>query len=331
METVLVTGGGGFLGKAIVKKLLARGDEVTSFSRRFHPGLQEIGADQIQGNIADAEAVKIALAGVDIVYHVAAKAGIWGGYDGYYQANVIGTQSVINGCLETGVSRLVYTSSPSVVFDGSDMEGADESAPYPDCFHGAYPETKAIAEKLVRDSVCPSLATITLRPHLIWGPGDNHLVPRIIKKAKRLKRVGDGKNLVDTIYVGNAADAHILAGDHLEKDSSLSGNVYFISQDEPVRLWSMIDDILGAAGLDPVKGAVSANTAWWAGRLFDFFFKALGIKTEPPMTAFVAKELATSHWFDISKVKRDLGYAPVISTQEGLDRLQEWLRRGEKK
>ena len=172
---------------------------------------------------------------------------------------------------------------------------------------------------------------LVLRPHLIWGPGDNHLVPRVIAKSGRLKIVGSGKNLADTIYIDNAADAHILAAENLDKNPELSGNVYFISQGEPVPLWDMINAFLNAAGLGPVKGSISKRTAWLFGAAFEFFYKILRIKKEPPMTRFVAEELATSHWFDISAAKRDLGYSPRVSTKEGLKVLEDWLKKTNKK
>lgn len=323
-EKVLVTGGGGFLGRAIVKQLLDRGDDVTSFSRSAHPGLNVWKVRQIQGDIADARAVMHACEGVDAVYHVAARAGVWGAYKAYYQANVVGTDNVIAGCRQNKVPRLIYTSSPSVVFDGGDMEGVDESVPYPETYHAPYPRTKAMAEKRVR-AVSSTLDVVCLRPHLIWGPGDNHLFPGIVSRAGRLRRIGKGANRVDTVYVDNAAAAHVLAGDALRRNPSLSGNVYFISQGEPVLLWEMVDRFLGVAGLPPVEKTVSPGVAYLAGGVLECLFRLFRCKTEPPMTRFAARELATSHWFDISRARRDLGYVPRVSTREGLSRMREWF------
>ncbi|MBF0234211.1 MAG: NAD-dependent epimerase/dehydratase family protein, partial [Desulfamplus sp.] len=363
-EKILVTGGGGFLGKAIITQLVRRGDDVSSFSRQLYPALGEMGVKQFQGNISDFHAVEQASIGMDMIFHVAAKAGVSGRWAEYFESNVTGTKNVVNACLKNGVGRLVHTSSPSVIFNGKDMEGVDESVPYPEVYHAPYPETKAMAEKIVLNSTSEALKTIILRPHLIWGPGDNHLLPGMIARYRRLKRVGNGKNIVDTIYIDNAAYAHILAGDKLKinynqnfasdkvnSDNtpnisesklnvydkskteisissriSLSGRVYFISQDEPVPLWKMVDDMLDAAGLPPVKGEISAKTAERAGLVMEKIFSLFNIKKDPPMTRFMAKELATSHWFDISRAKQDLGYKPLISTSEGLLRLKNWLR-----
>jgi nucleoside-diphosphate-sugar epimerase len=323
---VLVTGGGGFLGGAIVRLLVERGDHVRSFSRCFYPELASMGVEQLQGDICDKVAVESACKGIDLVFHVAAKAGVWGDYCEYYKTNVIGTQNVIAACRKHNVSRLVHTGSPSVVFNGKDMEGVDESVPYSDRFHTNYPKTKALAEQDVVKAASKSLRTIILRPHLIWGPKDNHLVPRIIARAKQLVRVGNGQNLVDTTYIDNAAEAHILAADRLEEDHKLSGNIYFISQDDPVPLWDMINNILKAAGLAPVRWTIPKKMAWLIGAVLEFFYKIFNISGEPKMTRFIADELATAHWFDINAAKKDLGYVPRVSTKEGLRRLEDWLR-----
>lgn len=328
-ERVLVTGGGGFLGRAIVRQLKDAGDHVTSFSRQFYGDLDHLGVDQIQGDISDPWAVNLAVSGMDTVFHVAAKPGIWGKFDDYFRVNVTGTENVIQACARNRVKHLVYTSSPSVVFDGNDMEGVDESVGYPERFHAPYPETKAMAERLVREA--KSVQTIILRPHLIWGPGDNHLFPGIIRRAGRLRRIGDGTNRVDTIYVDNAARAHILARDALRENPALGGNVYFVSQDEPVFLWAMVDDFLRAAGLGPVRKTIPPGMAFFLGHSFEFIYGLLGLEKEPPITSFAARELATSHWFDISRAKKDLGYQPLVSTEQGLDRLRQWVNSGEKK
>ena len=324
-KRILVTGGGGFLGWAVVQKLLEKGALVRSFSRRSYPLLAAAGVDQVQGDIGDPEAVAAACRGVDTVFHVAAKAGVWGYASDFHRTNVVGTRNVIAACRAGSVETLVYTSSPSVVFDGKDMEGVDESVPYPDRYPAPYPQTKAQAEREVVMASGTGLKTIVLRPHLIWGPGDNHLVPRIIGRARHLRRVGDGRNRVDTVYIDNAADAHVLAAELLEIRPELSGRKYFISQGEPMPLWEMIDAILEAAGLPPVRKSISLRTARRLGAVMEMLYRFLRLENEPPMTRFVAEELATSHWFDIGAARRDLGYRPVVSTTEGLRRLARWL------
>ena len=329
--TVLVTGGGGFLGSAIIERLVKRGDAVRSLSRGQYPKLAAMGIDQIRGDIADRQTVQRACAGVDLVFHVAAKPPPWGKYRDYYKTNVSGTQNVIDECIRSKIARLVYTSTPSVVFDGTDMQGVDESVPYPAKFSAFYPETKAKAEQLVRKATGQRLRTVVLRPHQIWGPGDPHIAPRLIARAKRLKRIGSGKNLVDTTYIDNAVDAHILAADTLEKNPGISGNIYFISQAEPIPAWDMINAILAAAGLPPVKGAISYKTARTIGAIMEFFYRTFHFPGEPPMTRFLAEAVAKSHWFDISAAKKDLGYKPIVPMAEGLRRLEDWLKTSDVK
>jgi nucleoside-diphosphate-sugar epimerase len=324
-KNIIVTGGGGFLGKAVVRLLLSEGHRVASFSRKFHPQLEKLGARQIAGNIADAHAVREALQGMDAVFHTAAKAGVWGPFEAYFRPNVTGTKNVIAGCRSCQVPMLIHTSSPSVIFDGKDMQGVDESAPYPDRYHAPYPQTKAMAEQAVMAASGTNLRTLILRPHLIWGPEDNHLVPRIISRAAGLKQVGDGTNRVDTIYIDNAARAHVMAMHALERNPALSGRAYFISDDDPVLLWEMVNRILEAGGKPPVSRTLSPKLAFIAGAVLEWVYRILGLSGEPKMTRFVARELATSHWFDISAAKRDFGYSAEVSIDEGMRRLKAWL------
>jgi nucleoside-diphosphate-sugar epimerase len=323
----LVTGGGGFLGGAIVNRLIKRGDRVRSLSRTFYPELETRGVEQIQGDIADIAVVTKACAETDIVFHVAANPQPWGKYEAFYQTNVVGTENVIESCNRQQVGRLVYTSTPSVIFDGSDKEGADESVPYPARYNADYPRTKALAEQKVLAAADHNLRTVALRPHLIWGPGDPHLAPRLIARARELKQIGNGKNLVDTTYIDNAAEAHLLAADRLAENPGISGNKYFISQDEPIPIWEMINAILKAAELEPISGSVPYKAAWTIGAVLEFFYRTFNIAGEPKMTRFLADAVAKSHWFDISAAKRDLGYSPTISNREGLRRLAVWLQR----
>ena len=323
----LVTGGGGFLGKAIVRQLLARGDSVRSLSRRGYPDLTALGVDHHSGDIGDAEAVRRAVQGCEIVFHAAAKAGVWGPYEAFYRANVLGTRHVIEACRQQGVRRLVYTSSPSVVFDGTDMEGVDESVPYPEHFEAFYPQTKAEAEQLVLAANDDQLATVALRPHLIWGPEDNHLVPRILERGARgaLRRIGTRDCLVDTIYIDNAARGHLQAADHLAVHGAVAGKAYFLSQGEPLPVWDVINRILDVGGLPPVSGSISAQRAYRIGAWLERIHTLLRLKSEPRLTRFVARELSTAHWFDLTAARRDFGYVPRVSFDEGMERLRTWL------
>ncbi len=321
--TVLVTGGGGFLGSAIVRRLAARGDEVRSLSRSRYPELKLLKVEQIQGDIVDENIVAHAAEGCDLVFHVAAKAGLGGRYSDYEPINVTGTKNVLEACRQHKVPRLVYTSSPSVVFDGRDMEGVNESVPYPPRHDAAYPQSKMVAEKMVRAANSPTLATVALRPHLIWGPGDNHLVPRIVERGRagKLRRIGTKVKLIDSTYIDNAADAHIRAGDRLNAKSPLAGKAYFISNGEPMPIWDLINGILAAADEKPVMKVTSVAMAYAAGWFFEKYYGLLGKTDDPPMTRFLASELSTAHWFDIGAAQRDFAYKPSVTIDQGLRKL----------
>ena len=320
----LVTGGGGFLGQAIVRRLLEHGARVRSFSRSDHHGLGALGVEQVKGNLADAAALAAAVRDCDIVFHVAAKPGIWGDYAEYFTTNVTGTRNVIAACRLQRVQRLVYTSSPSVVFDGRDMEGVDESVPYPAHYEAHYPKTKALAEKSVLAANDAELATVSLRPHLIWGLGDNHLLPRLVARARagQLRRIGSRPTPIDTIHVENAADAHLLAAERLAPASPIAGKAYFISQDEPVPMWDMVNRLLHAAGAPLVTKTVPVWLAMGLARGFEAVHRLSHNPAEPRLTRFVVRELSTAHWFDMSAARRDLGYSPRISITDGLERLR---------
>jgi nucleoside-diphosphate-sugar epimerase len=328
-QKALVTGGGGFLGKVIVRKLVEQGVKVRSFSRGSYPELEKLGVEVVRGDIAEYSDVLKAVSGCDLVFHVASKPGMWGAYETYYRPNVTGTEHVLKACREARIDRLVYTSSPSVVFDGKDVEGANESLPYPDHYEAHYPKTKAIAEKAVLQANSPALATVSLRPHLIWGPEDQNFIPRLISRAKagRLRFIGDGQNKVDTVYVDNAADAHLAAGRLLKPGAAIAGKAYFITNDEPRTLADFFNGLLHAAGYPPISGQVSPRTAAAVGWLLETVYHLFGWQEDPPMTRWVANEMATSHWFDISAARKDLGYVPKIRFDEGMKLLQEWLAR----
>jgi 2-alkyl-3-oxoalkanoate reductase len=325
---VLVTGGGGFLGRYIVARLLERGETVTTLGRSAQPDLEERGVRVVRADLADSTAVAGACAGQEVVYHVAALAGIWGSRESFVRSNVVGTRNVLEGCRRHQVKKLIYTSTPSVVFSGTALQGVDESQPYGSHFLCHYAETKAQAEREVLAANSGQLRTVALRPHLIWGVGDNHLIPRVVARARsgRLRIVGDGRNRVDIVHVENAADAHLLAEKALDETGRADGKAYFISQGEPVELWAWINDLLRRLDVPPVEKRVSLKTAYRLGAVMEGLYGLLRLTAEPPMTRFLAVELAKDHFFDITAARRDLGYRANKSTEEGVVELVEHLR-----
>ncbi|MCU8093067.1 NAD-dependent epimerase/dehydratase family protein [Shewanella sp. SM20] len=350
VQHAFVTGAGGFLGKTICLRLLAAGIKVTGFARGHYPELEALGVVMLQGDLVNKDLLQQAMQGCDIVFHVASKAGVWGDRDSYFCPNVKGAANVIAACKALKIDKLVYTSTPSVTFAGQDESGIDESTPYATRFLNHYAHSKAIAEKMMLDAnqvgdmplENPSvtqvssqvttqatgpyaLKTVALRPHLIWGPGDPHLVPRVLSRGRlgKLKLVGREDKLVDTIYIDNAAYAHVLAALELcQAKPKCQGKAYFLSNDEPITMAEMINLILACDALPPVTKRVPQSVAYVVGAVLESVHYLLKKQEEPMMTRFVARQLSCSHYFDISAAKRDLGYRALVSINQGMARLK---------
>ena len=327
---ILVTGGGGFLGQALCRGLAARGHEVTSFNRGHYPALDALGVQQLRGDLADRDAVMAAFAGgFGAVFHNAAKAGAWGSYDSYHQANVVGTQNVLDACRAHGVGSLVYTSTPSVTHRATHpVEGGTaDTVPYGAGFKAPYATTKLIAEQAVLAANGAQLATIALRPRLIWGPGDNQILPRLVQRARagRLRVVGSGNNKVDTTYIDNAAQAHFDAFEHLAPGAACAGRAYFISNGEPLPMRELLNRLLEAAGAPQVTKAIPFGAAFAIGAVCEGLWHALPLQGEPPMTRCLAEQLSTAHWYSMEPARRDFGYVPKVTMEAGFRRLRESL------
>jgi nucleoside-diphosphate-sugar epimerase len=336
-SSTLVTGGTGFLGRRLVERLLAAGRPVTVLGRTPAPDLEKRGVRFIRASLDDASAVTAACAGISTIFHTAAKVGVWGRYDDFYHTNVLGTRALLAGARAHGVARFVHTSTPSVVYNGRSLANADESLPLTTTCPSPYPLTKAHAEREVLAANSASLRTVALRPHLIWGVGDPHLVPRVLARARagRLRIVGDGLNTVDMVHVANAVDAHLLAeqaisGSQLSTLNSqlpvASGRPYFITNGEPVRLWDWINALLTALGEPPLTKKISLGTASAIGGVCETAWRLFPLRGEPPMTRFIAAELAKDHWFNLAAARRDLGYIPRITMAAGTAELVASLR-----
>lgn len=322
---ILVTGGGGFLGQALCRGLLERGHEITSIQRGHSSALDALGVRQVLGDLADAEAVLRASAGMEAIFHNAAKAGAWGSYDSYYRPNVLGTENVLSACRAHGIGRLIYTSTPSVTHRATHpVEGGTvETVPYGDHFKAPYATTKTIAEKAVLAANDAGLATVALRPRLIWGVGDNQLLPRLVERANAgtLRFIGGGHNRIDTTYIDNAAQAHFEAFATLTPRAACAGKAYFISNGEPMSAKEIINALLKAGGAPEVDKTLPFAAAYAIGAVCEAAWHILPLKGEPPLTRFLAEQLSTSHWYDMAPATRDFGYLPKVTIAEGLHRL----------
>jgi 2-alkyl-3-oxoalkanoate reductase len=345
---VLVTGGTGFLGSHLVNRLLDAGRTVTVVSRSAQPQLAARGIRVVTGSLHDLSVCAKAVKGAETVFHVAARVGVWGRHEDFYRDNVVSTKTLLAAAQKAHVARFVHTSTPSVVYNGRDLAGADESLPLTTDCPSPYPLTKAQAEAKVLAANRDDFQTVALRPHLIWGVGDPHLVPRILARARagRLRIVGSGQNRVDMVHITNATQAHLDAehaliysphsNSHIPNDQGsdqtdhaanpAAGRAFFITNDEPVNLWEWVNELLVALGEPPLTKSISLKAASKIGRICETLWNILPLKGEPPMTRFIAAELAKDHWFDLTAAKRDLGYKPTVTMSAGTAELIEHLR-----
>ncbi len=317
---VLVTGGSGFLGLEICRQLVARGTEVVSFTRRPSAALERLGVAQRHGDLTDAAALAEAVAGCDAVVHNAALAGVSGPRRPYWATNVAGTRAVLSQCRAHGVRSLLYTSTASVVFRPGGLENADRHVPYPRRHLAAYPLTKARGEALVLAADGPALATVSLRPHLIWGPGDPHFTPALLRAARggRLLMPGDGTNLVDSTHVRTAAHAHLLALDRLHERRPIGGRAYFVSQGEPRPLRDLAISLLAAAGVRAEWRGLPVRLVRGVAAVSETAARVTRAPGTHGLSRFLVAELTHPHWFDLAATRRDLGFAPPVSLADGL-------------
>jgi len=324
---ILVSGGGGFLGSAVCRQLNTPGKEIIAFQRRPASHLEPEGIRSIQGDVTDISDLLAATRGCDAIVHTAGKAGVWGKPEDYHRINVDGSSNVIRACRENEIPLLVHTSSPSVVHTGGDICGADESLPIAEHFTSPYPATKAAAEKIIIAANDERLKTVVLRPHLIWGPGDPHILPRLAAKVRGGSLVLPGPDkVIDTIYVENAARAHVMALLELKGTARCAGKSYFITNNEPMPQGEIIRKLLAAIGIDVTIRAMPMAVARAAGAICETTWRTFGLESEPPVTRFSVEQLATAHWFDTSAARKDFAYEPTISIAEGLELLRRASR-----
>ena len=324
----IVTGGGGFVGKALIKALVSAGHHVISISRGVYPELEALGVVQQRIDIgSDSSSWSGVFEGVDGVFHTAAKVDMLGRFADFYRTNVLGTKNLLDACKQYNVKNFVFTSSPSVIHDGDHLRGIDESKPYPKHFHAPYPHTKALAEQAVLNAnQSNELKTVALRPHLIWGPDDTNLIPTVVERARvgRLTRVGAGTNRIDLTFIDDCVSAHILAMKALEADDpSVCGKVYFISQGEPVSMWGWIDDVLRAHNLPPVTRNISESVAGILAVVCESVAKVINVcggSWKPLLTRFLVSEMSKDHYFSIEAARRDLGYTPSCTIAEAMEK-----------
>lgn len=322
---VLITGGSGFLGRALARDLIAAGYEVRISTRGDVARVRVPGADVVQAAFEDAASLRRACDGCRRVFHVAARVGTWGPYEAFYRDNVLATKGLIEASRHTGVERIIYTSSPSVVIGKAPIRHADESMPVPRRFFNAYQRSKAETERVVLDANnVDGLTTTVLRPHAIWGPGDTQLAPRMIAaaQARRLPVIGDGTNRVSMVHVRDAARAHRLAGE----TKAAAGRTYFINDSEPTLIWTWVREVLRRLQLPAPSIQIPFWLAYAVATLTEAGHTVFRSTTPPTLTRYTTVLLGLDHYFDATRAARELGFASEVDPKQALEDLTSSLR-----
>ncbi|MBO3096404.1 NAD-dependent epimerase/dehydratase family protein [Cellulomonas dongxiuzhuiae] len=322
---VLVTGASGLLGRTTAAHVRDAGHDVRTFQRR-PSGVD--GVHDVLGSVTDPDDVDRAVRGVDALVHLAAKVSLTGDAADFRRVNVDGTRTLLDAAARHGVTDVVHVSSPSVAHTGTAIVGQDASPADPRHAHGAYARTKAEAERLALGAD-GRLRVVAVRPHLVWGPGDEQLVARIVERARagRLPLLGHGAALIDTTYLDNAASALVAALHRLaDDDGVVRGQAYVVTNGEPRTVAEMLAGICAAAGVPAPTRRVPGAVARAAGGAVEAAWARLPLRSadgEPPMTRFLAEQLSTAHWFDQRRTRADLRWRPEVSVDEGLLRLAQ--------
>jgi nucleoside-diphosphate-sugar epimerase len=321
---VLVTGASGFLGGAVARGLISSGHDVTVLQR----GASGLPCREVRGDIADEQALGAALQGAESVIHLAAKVAVSGDHAEFTRINVTGTSRMIEAARAAGVRRFVQVSSPSVAHAGTPLVGAGADPANPATARGSYSQTKAESELIALAADTPGFAVVAIRPHLVWGPGDEQLVGRIVARARagRLFLIDGGVALIDTTYIDNAVTALVASMAHAE-DPEVHGRAFVVSNGQPRTVAELLTRMARAAGAPEPARSVPFRMAWLAGTVAERAWRhhPRGERAgDPPMTAFLAEQLATAHWFDMRETERVLGWAPMIGLDEGFTRLAAW-------
>jgi 2-alkyl-3-oxoalkanoate reductase len=322
---ILVTGATSLLGAAVAQRLQARGDDVTVFQRRP----SELGFREVLGDVSDRRAVETAVAGAEVVIHLAARVTVVGPWSAFAETNITGTANTLDAARAAGVNRFVYVSSPSVANAGASLVGAPAGPANPDLARDHYSRSKASAELLALGAVRDGFSVVAVRPHLVWGPGDTQLIGRIVSRARqgRLAVIGSGAALIDTTYIDNAADAIFATADHA---GELAGRALVVSNGQPRPVRELLNRIALAAGVEPPRLRVPVGVARSAGAVVERVWERLRREDDPPITRFLAEQLSTAHWFDQRETRKALGWHPEVDLEEGFARLESWFRASAK-
>jgi nucleoside-diphosphate-sugar epimerase len=316
VPTAFVTGGSGFVGGALIERLVREGWDVRALARseRAAEQVRSLGAEPVMGDLDD-----VRIEDCEVAFHSAAKVEDWGDPEDFQRVNVLGTQNVIDACRAGGVRRLVHVGTEAALMAGQPLLNVDETAPLRPDSPAPYPWSKAKAEQLVRNANGDDLETVVVRPRFVWGRGDTTLLPAIVEMIEkgRFRWIGGGRQLTATAHIDNTVE-----GLWLGATKAPAGGVYFVTDGEPVVFRDFITDWVGTQGVTIPDKSVPPRVATAAAVTSERIWRLLRRKGQPPLTRFTVWVSSQECTIDISRAERELGYSPVKTREEGLAELR---------
>lgn len=322
----IVTGATGCLGLNLTKRLIHEGHDVIALGRNEHLGkiASQLGAKFIAMDLAEKEKLKKISSKADLIFHCAARSSIWGSYNEFYQANVIGTQNVIEAT--PNHARLVHVSSPSIYFNFMEKHGIKEDEPLPRKPANHYIYTKLLAERLIDEAYQKkNLRVVTIRPRAIFGPYDRAIVPRILQSEKKglLPVIGSGQNIIDITYVDNVVESLVLAA---TASNNVEGKKYNITNGEPKALIAILSMVFAALHKPLKVKYLPYQRVKVIAHCLENLYRLLRLNQEPPITCYSAGVLALGQTLNIDAAKQDLHYKPLINIEQGIAMFAKWYQ-----
>ena len=316
-----VTGGSGYLGRNLIRRLVARGDDVVALARSVEAEttVAELGATSIRASLDNRTALTSAMEGAGAVFHCAARIGDWGPLAEFRHDNVEGTANVLAAAADAGVPALLHVSTEAVLADGRALHNADETQPIPARPLGPYAISKGEAERLVTATRSDGLRAVVVRPRFIWGGDDTTVLAQLTAAARsgRLAWFGGGRYLTSTCHVANAVEGMLCAAER-----GGAGKVYFLTDGEPVEFRAFVTAMLATQGVAAPSRSIPRPVAAGAARILDAMWRALPLRGHPPLTPGVMAVIGQEMTVSDARARRELGYAPVITREQGLVELR---------
>jgi nucleoside-diphosphate-sugar epimerase len=320
-ESAFVTGGSGFIGSALIRRLVGSGTTVRALARspRAAAAVEALGAEPVHGELSDLEAMAAGADGCAAAFHLAAHLGTWGRPEDFMRDNVAGTENALAACRQAGVERFVHCGTEAALIAGDPLRNVDETAPLRPDSKALYPATKALAEQAVRSANAPGFETVVLRPRFVWGRGDTTLLPQLVQSVEsgRFAWIDGGRQLTDTTHVENVVEGLLLAA-----RKGRPGEAYFVTDGEPVVFREFVSALLATQGVEAPKRSVPASVAGPLAAAAEATWRLLRLGGEPPLTRFAVWIASQECTIDISKARRELGFAPVKERADGLAELR---------